>query len=371
MSSLKYIPFFIAAVLTWSSCQTNSSQSPQNQDQQSKDTISYALEEFNIPNTSIRALEALNDSTVWFAGSNGYWGYTENNGQDWHIHQMQLDTVFPEFRSIAITDNGFIYLVSIAHPAAIFKSTDLGQNWKKVYQDTSENAFFDAIEFWNDEQGILLGDAVHQCFHIATTNDGGNTWQRVNCSQLPPALENENPFAASNTNVSLSDSHTWFVTGGKSKSRVYHSSNYGLDWDVEETPIVSGQTMTGIYSVQFISPNIGMIAGGNWENVTEKNNHMALTRDGGQTWKVLNDNSMNGYISCIQFVPGSNGKEILALSGRSRGGISQMYYSSNMGESWQKWNNTNYLAIQFASPNAAWISGNEKIGKLTLNKGQR
>lgn len=368
MSLFKYISIFIASVLIWTSCQTESSQSRKNQNQQSTDTVSYSLEEFNLPHTSIRALEVLNDSTVWFAGSNGYWGYTKNNGIDWQMHQIQLDTILPEFRSISITDQGDIFLVSIAHPAAIFKSSDSGENWKKVYQDTSENAFFDALEFWDNDRGILLGDAVDKCFHIVTTTDGGDTWQKVNCSQLPPALENENPFAASNTNISLYDSNIWFVTGGKSKSRVYHSSNYGVDWEAHETPIISGQTMTGIYSVQFISSTTGIIAGGNWENLIEKNNHLAITCDGGNTWNVLNNASQNGYISCVQFVPKSKGNEILALSGRSRGGVSHMYYSSDSGATWQQWNNNNYLAIQFASPNIAWVSGNEKIGKLTLKK---
>ena len=328
MSNFVFRLFSFLTILIITSCQSSTSIESQTQ-QVKTDSISIELEEFKIPNTSIRALEVLNDSTVWFAGSNGYWGYTNNSGQDWQIHQMKLDTVFPEFRSISVTDNGDVFLVSIAHPAAIFKSTDLGLNWNQVYSDTSESAFFDAIEFWDHKHGILLGDAVDRCFHIATTSDGGDTWKRIDCKNLPTAFENENPFAASNTNISLSETHAWFGTGGKDVSRVYHSSNYGQDWEVYNTPMVSGKTMTGIYSIQFITPSTGVIAGGNWDNISEKNSPLAITPDGGQSWQSIADTNLMGYISCIQFIPQTNGKELLALSGRSRGGDSQMFYSNN------------------------------------------
>jgi photosystem II stability/assembly factor-like uncharacterized protein len=316
------------------SCQVSKSKADQSQ-QSITDSIIIDLTEFKIPNTSIRALEVLNDSTIWFAGSNGYWGYTRNSGASWHIEQIKSDSITPEFRSISITENGSVFIVSIANPAAILKSTDQGKNWLIVYSDSSENAFFDAIEFWNNDQGILLGDAIDQCFHIATTSDGGNTWKKIECKNLPKAFENENPFAASNTNISLHGSHAWFGTGGKDVSRVYHSSNYGKDWEVLNTPIISGKTMTGIYSIHFIDSLNGIIAGGNWENVTEKNNPIAITQDGGQSWKPVVDTNLNGYVSCIQFVPNSNGQKILALSGRSRGGDSEMYFSNNHGNSWQ------------------------------------
>ena len=133
------------------------------------DTLTFALTEFNFPNTTIRALEVINDSTVWFAGSNGYWGYTLNNGKSWHTEQFKIDSIIPEFRSISVTENGNIYLVSIIKPAAIFKSTDMGNHWKMVYSDTDTNAFFDAVEFWDDKNGILLGDA-------GSRDNSGSPW---------------------------------------------------------------------------------------------------------------------------------------------------------------------------------------------------
>lgn len=322
------------------------------------------LTEFNIPKTTIRALQVINDSTLWFAGSNGYWGNTQDNGVTWFTKQLKIDSIVPEFRSISVTDNGAIFLVSILKPAAIFKSTNRGNSWKIVYQDTDTNAFFDAIEFWDSQNGILLGDAINGCFHVAITNDGGETWNRVNCDNLPVALDGENPFAASNTNISLSGNSGWFATGGTNKSRVYHTPDFGKSWQVFNTPIIAGETMTGIYSIHFSNNTTGLVAGGNWEHVSDTNANLALTYDGGLTWTKI-DNPI-GFMSCAQFLPNST-SEIMALQGRARGGNSKMAYSNDTGKTWQVFPNENYLSIQFANRNKAWISGKNKIARIDFN----
>tara|TARA_R110002050_G_scaffold109799_1_gene221392 strand:- start:122506 stop:123555 length:1050 start_codon:yes stop_codon:yes gene_type:complete len=327
----------------------------------STDSVSFKLTEFSFPNTSIRAIEVVNDSTVWFAGSNGFWGYTQDNGANWHTQQFTIDSIIPEFRSISVTKSGAIFLVSIVEPAAIFKSSDMGEHWDMVYTDTNTNAFFDAIDFWDTQNGILLGDAINGCFHVALTTDGGDSWKRVACENLPVALSGENPYAASNTNISTSDSNAWFGTGGTNQSRVFHTSNYGKSWQVNSTPIVAGKKMTGIYSVHFTDNQTGLVAGGNWEEVTDTTSTFAITHDGGGSWMKIS-NSI-GFISCIQFLPNSQ-TEIFALRGRARGGNSVMAYSPDSGTTWQTFPNSNYLAIQFASPKKAWVSGNEKIARV-------
>jgi hypothetical protein len=62
----------------------------------------------------------------------------------------------------------------------------------------------------------------------------------------------------------------------------------------------------------------------------------------------------------VQYVPNTNGKEIFAVG---KTGIS---YSNNGGFSWKEVSNESYYAIQFIDRNTAWLSGNNKIGKLIL-----
>ena len=329
------------------------------------DSIIINLTEFCFPNTTIRALEVINDTTVWFAGSNGYWGYTQNDGKSWHIEQFRIDSIIPEFRSITVTPNGAVFLVSIMKPAAIFKSTDMGKHWNIVYSDSDTNAFFDAVEFWDNKHGIMLGDALNNCFHIALTNDGGNTWNKVNCKNLPQTLTGENPFAASNTNIATYGTHAWFGTGGTTRSRVYHTPDFGNTWSVTESPITSGKTMTGIYSIHFIDENTGIVAGGNWEETEDFDSTMAITEDGGKSWRLITNRL--GFNSCVQFIPETNANGLLSLKGRARGGKSSISYSSDAGESWQKIANTNYLGIQFYNSSIAWMSGKEKIARIDFH----
>jgi len=244
-----------------------------------RDSIQVSLKEFSIPGTTIRALEVLNDSEVWFAGSNGKWGYTTDNGNIWTINELIHQGIKPNFRSITVNPNGDVFLVSVENPAAIFKSNDNGLNWNVEYKDIHPDAFFDAIEFWNNNDGIIMGDPLNNCFHIAITHDGGDTWTKVDCGDLPAATQNEYPFAASNTNIALSGTQAWFATGGKDDARVFHTPDLGKTWEVVTTPIISGKEMTGIYSIDFNNEQSGIIAGGDWDNIANSNK-IAITNDG-------------------------------------------------------------------------------------------
>ena len=63
----------------------------------------------------------------------------------------------------------------------------------------------------------------------------------------------------------------------------------------------------------------------------------------------------------MQYVPNTNGKEIFAVG---KTGVS---FSNNCGVSWKTVAKDSYYAIQFVDKNTAWLSGNNKIGKLILN----
>ncbi len=58
--------------------------------------IAVSLEEFPISGTTIRAIEVVNDSTVFFAGSNGKWGYTLDNGKNWKVKVFNQVSPLPE-----------------------------------------------------------------------------------------------------------------------------------------------------------------------------------------------------------------------------------------------------------------------------------
>lgn len=318
------------------------------------------LEIFELKNTSIRAIEVVNDSTVWFAGAKGKFGRIINSGVE--MDSIIFNDKAVNFRSIAYNGK-YIFVLSIENPALLFKIdpyTNKINHPEIVYKERHEKVFYDAMAFFDERRGIAMGDPTDNCLSVILTSDGGNTWQKINCKNLPEIIEGEAAFAASNTNIAIYNKNVWLVTGGK-KARVFHSKNLGKKWDVYDTPIVQGKNMTGIFSVDFYDENRGVIMGGNWEEKSNTTATKALTKDGGKTWKLIDNNSIPGYISCVKYVPDTNGKELVAVSTEG------IFYSDNGGVIWKKMSNAGFYSIYFIDKNSAWLSGHQKIARMQLN----
>lgn len=307
---------------------------------------------------SIRAIEVVDKNIMWFGGSKGQFGYTENGGKTWIVDSIKIEKQPNlEFRGIAKTETA-IFLLAIGAPALLFKSTDKGKNWTTVYQENHKNAFYDAIAFWDTQNGIAMGDPTDGCLSVILTKDGGNTWSKIPCSNLPPTVDGEAAFAASNSNISIFENHAWLVSGGK-KARVFHSEDYGQHWEVYDTPIIQGGMMTGIFTSHFYDEQNGIIFGGNWEEQTHNQNNKAITQDGGQTWQVVANGQYPGYRSSVRYIPNSKGPELWAV------GIPGISYSKNGGQTWQNISSDSFYTIRVCKNNqSAWLAGRNKVAKM-------
>ncbi len=327
---------------------------------QTDNGLKLNFEDFSIKNSSIRAIEVLNDSTLWFAGSNGKIGRIIND-------KIQIDSVKNtnnkplHFRSIASNGEN-IYILSIENPAILYKINPNILNIEpiEVYRESHPKVFYDSMKFFDKLNGIAMGDPTEDCLSVIITNNGGNTWHKLSCKNLPKIIEGEAAFAASNTNISTYKNNIWMVTGGE-KASVFYSKNKGETWEVYNTPIVQGGKMTGIYTVDFYDENTGIIMGGNWEEKSNFNATKAISNNGGKSWELIANNKAPGYISCTQYIPNSQGKKIIAVSTEG------IYLSNNNGNSWKKISDRKYYSIQFFNEKTAWLSGNEIISKLIIN----
>lgn len=307
--------------------------------------------------SSVRALEVVDAQTIWWAGSEGRYGFTTDGGQHWTIDSLRLDTLVPHFRAIAVTQEA-VFLLSIASPALLFRSTDQGQNWDLVYREEHPAAFYDAMAFWDQEHGIAMGDPTDGCLSVILTQDGGKHWTKVDCNLLPPTAEGEAAFAASNSNIALFGQQAWLVSGGK-KARVFHSPDRGQSWSVYETPIAQGGQMTGIFSADFYDEQQGIIFGGDWNEKDRNSGNKATSKDGGRTWQLLVDGEGPGYQSCIRYLPESEGKALLSC------GIPGINYSADAGQSWQKLSQESWYTLRFGPTwQTTWLAGNGKIGRI-------
>lgn len=307
---------------------------------------------------SIRAV-LIDKNKVWYAADKNRFGYYDLKNNKRVERIISKDSLQLEFRSIAQTEKA-IFVLSIGNPALLYKINKRDLSAKLVYKESHEKVFYDAMKFWNNKEGIAIGDPTQDCFSILITRDGGNSWNKIPCQNLPKLTEGEAAFAASNTNICIKGSKTFVVSGG-TKSRVFVSENKGNSWNVYETPITQGHAMTGVFSADFFNDNIGIVVGGNYEEQSDNSANKAITYDGGKTWKLIGVNEGFGYASCVQFVPNSNGNDLVTV------GTSGIYYSNSQGASWERLTYDKELfTFRFQNDTTAFLAGKNKLIRMKI-----
>lgn len=310
---------------------------------------------------SIRAIEVWNDSTLWFASDQGKFGVLIDKNPK--IAELRYNDSLLTVRSIAKTGNS-VFLLSSGNPAVLYKTYFDGNEvslMSDVYLEEGEKVFYDSMAFWDDMNGIAVGDPTDNCMSVLLTTNGGLTWRKVSCANLPATAEGEAAFAASNTSVAVYGSHAWMVSGGK-RTRVFHSPDYGKTWEVFDTPIVSGESMTGIYSIAFYDEKNGIVFGGDWNNKKKNADNKAITKDGGMTWRLVSNGKNPGYRSCVQYLPDSNGQELVAV------GSEGIDYSPDGGETWENLSREGFYTIRFVNDSLAFAAGKGRISKLAFRR---
>lgn len=307
---------------------------------------------------SIRAIE-IDDEKVWYAADNNRFGFYDLKTNQKTEHTINKDSLRIEFRSIAKT-NKDVFILNVGNPALLYQISKKKLQPKLVYHENNEKVFYDSMQFWNDQEGIAIGDPIDNCLSIITTRDGGKSWQKTLSEKLPKIIEGEAAFAASNTNICIKGAKTWIVTGGK-KSRIFYSPDKGNNWEVFETPIVQGLEMTGAFTADFYDDKTGILAGGNYELPNQNFSNKAITNDGGKTWQLVAENQGFGYASCIQFVPKSNKKQLVCV------GALGLFYSADFGNTWNKFSDNKELyTIRFINTHTAIAAGRNSMFKINF-----
>ncbi|WNH07895.1 WD40/YVTN/BNR-like repeat-containing protein [Thalassobellus suaedae] len=306
---------------------------------------------------SIRAIDILNDKSLAFAANNGAFGLYNPKTKLWQISVQKYDTLNLHFRAIAHTSTDF-FMLSIENPALLFKTGDTGK-MELVYKEAGAGVFYDAMTFWNDNEGIAVGDSTNGCLSIIITRDSGQTWQKLPCENLSKAEIGEGAFAASNTNIKVLGNKTWIAT---TSGNVYFSEDKGVSWDVVNTPIVQDKATEGIYSIDFYDEQNGFAIGGDYTNPDVNTANKIKTTDGGKTWILVAENQIPNYKSCVQYIPNRKGNELVVV------GFNGIDFSMDSGESWKHISDENFYSIRFLNDSVAYASGAERISKLTFRE---
>lgn len=249
---------------------------------------------------SIRGLSVVDDKVIWVSGSNGMTGRSVDGGNTWQWKQVK-GFEKNDFRDIEAFDGVTAIIMSIGEPAYILKTNDGGYTWKVVFEDKRKGMFLDAMEFWNEQSGIVIGDPVEGKIFIARTFDGGDTWQQLPVENYPAAKDGEAFFAASGTNVrTLSLSEAVFVSGGQ-QSRFFMRDERII------LPLLQGSQTAGANSIAVLNNKNRkaarqmVVVGGDFAADTLAVKNAALSADGGKTW-VEPETPPHGYRSCVEYI---------------------------------------------------------------------
>jgi photosystem II stability/assembly factor-like uncharacterized protein len=296
-----------------------------------------------------RGLSVVNEKIVWASGTKGSFTRTLDGGTTWQAGIVPGAEGL-DFRDVEAFDANVAYLLSIGKgdSSRIYKTIDGGKTWKLQFRNSHPEAFFDAMAFWDAQHGISMSDPVDGRFLVITTRDGGATWNSMPSDRMPAALPNEGGFAASGTCIAVQGkNNVWIGTGGAAKARVFYSTDGGQSWSVSETPILAGVPSAGIFSVAFADAKNGVIVGGDYQKPALAEKNLAVTKDGGNTWNLIETEKPAGFRSGIVLL----GKEkALAV------GTSGSDYSPD-GTRWEKLDHENYNAVAASRNGIVWAAG--------------
>lgn len=306
--------------------------------------------------TSIRGLSVVNDQIIWVSGSNGTIGKSMDGGKTWKWSVVK-GFEKRDFRDIEAFDATTAIIIAVAEPGNILKTVDGGETWKVVYENKTPGMFLDAMEFWNEQSGIVLGDPINGRFFVTRTFDEGDTWTDIPFENRPSADSGEACFAASGTNIrALDRDEACFVSGG-TKSRLF--------WKGKpiNLPIIQGTESSGANSVavrdrkKLKGSNHLVVVGGDFSKDTSVLKNCFITSNAGKTWKAP-ATPPKGYRSCVEYI---TQKRLITC------GTTGVDVSADGGNNWQFITKTGFHVCRKAKEgNAVFLAGgNGRIAKLS------
>ena len=305
--------------------------------------------------TDVRGLSVVNDVVIWASGSNGTIGKSTDGGKTW---KWSIVKGFEkrDFRDIEAFDAVTAVVMAVDAPAYILKTSDGGENWKIVYENKTKGMFLDALEFWNEVSGIVIGDPIDGKIFVARTFDGGNNWVDIPDSYRPVADSGEAFFAASGTNVRALDRDESVLVSGGTRSRMYiRDKKFDL-------PIIQGGETTGANSIAVLDNNklkggsTMIIVGGDFSKPASDSLNCFFTNNYGKTWKA-SKRPPHGYRSCVEYL---SKKQVITC------GPTGVDYSFDGGNTWKLISKEGFHVCRIAKKGSTvYLAGpNGKIGKL-------
>ncbi len=299
----------------------------------------------------------LGDNTIYVVGVSPYPQiasiFVKSSGTIRSMVQINAEPVYciyPFDEQNLIAGDG--PLTGSALKAQLHYTTNGGQTWTRKPIDNI-TPFVNSLNFFNKNDGILLGDPKGSAWGVAVTSDGGSTWQAL--SNLPPPNASETGLVGS---VFQKNDTVWF---GTTAGRIFKTTDRGSSWTVQ-TAFTGGV----VSSVAF-SDSVGACLYGQ-SNAQGAPRFLATTTNGGKTWKsaAYNFTANNQIPLTVYAINDSKAIVVQLLSG-------QVIASDNLGLSWypvlseKKSNYSFAVANQTGSKVRMFAAGGNELTKLEFN----
>ncbi len=225
----------------------------------------------------------------------------------------------------------------------LLHTVDQGVTWDTVpdvdFNFGEEWGFANWVVFFNENDGLCMGDAWHSGFRIYRTSDGGDSWTLVDSANIPEVQQFELGYENGYEVVGKS---IWFLTYA---NRLFYSDNAGENWEVYDLPI----NINNLPQIAFKDHNNGIISqiGGISDYI--------ITEDGGKTWQRDTLPFDFALMEYAKGVDGDPGNYIVT-------GDSGVVFSSNFGETWQHMpgNITSRTHnVKFVSTERGWVTDHD------------
>lgn len=267
----------------------------------------------------INGISVVNDNVVWVKDQkDNSFSITINGGESWVTKNLPIEMSgnVGGFSALSAT-TAFVILSlnSGTYNKGIYKTINGGESW--VRQPTGFNpdsAYPDVLYFWNENEGVAIGDAYpNENFEIYTTSNGGLQWNIMPIANMPNG--NFNWSYNDNMHFKILGNSIFFQT---SSGRIFKSKNKGLTWTVINTPMKDLN-----FSFDFKDENNGLLT---YESETNENDGVYSTKDGGLNWTLINSEQTPGN---LKYMPTEN---VYFLTHFWYG----LSYSADNGQSWTK-----------------------------------
>jgi len=242
----------------------------------------------------------------------------------------------------------------------VAKTNDGGQTWTESIE-FAEGGFPNVVHFWDANNGFAQGDPTNGYFELYTTQNGGDTWNRVAQQNIPSNLTDEYGIVGY---YDANEDNIWFTT---TKGRIYKSTDKGENWTVSQ---ISNSSDLTYIEVSF-KDQLNGIASITLSNGTEVSGYeIYKTTDGGATWTVPTFNG-NCYNGSVRYIQGTNTMYSAGTSSNGTGG--GISFSTDGGANWTDYSRCyggQYFSnIEITDDNSVLIGGYKGIwkeGELTV-----